>query len=609
MSVRKARPEEIKNIRPSTNKKKKKFDDIIDYVDQESKFIYEFKSDFEYGDPDRFGVKLRKPYKLFDYQRTILNRCIKILLQCKNFSIWEDFHRRYGLLWDIEMGLGKTLMSLYLVLLTLKEQRRLGKKSIFIAPIAILNQVANEVEKFFGDQIRVCLFHSSNPEWHQLIKSDKNPFDNVDLIITNHHALAFAYAQEKEKKNDDFATNVRTYRQALYHGKYQWAILDESHIIRNSNTIFKAFMNLDTRRAICMSGTVTYHSQKDIFNQLEAIGGYKIPARSRRPHVIEDLGFASVIEVWKKKDLIQHFKSLPPRHVERVSFEMSPPQKLYYKSTQQTMIESEHEMLFNELSGFELKRITTAPHLITELSKIYLEDKVNLVSNYYKTAVVHKFKKGIDMPLIPLAQPKTKSKVQRWLNDRFGTAGTKAPKMKLFVHMIKRILDNHPDQKVIIFDEHTAPLFLAHDALAEQMPEVAQHSLFYMGFVSSTYRHQVLQAFNNDPKKRLLFITLGTGNTGLNLVSANFLLFLSPCYVFGSHLQAEARIYRTGQTKPVNIYYICGKNSIETIILKTCHEHFKDAKLITKIAKKKKIRDAHDLWKITPEDMETLDAP
>lgn len=51
-----------------------------------------------------------------------------------------------------------------------------------------------------------------------------------------------------------------------------------------------------------------------------------------------------------------------------------------------------------------------------------------------------------------------------------------------------------------------------------------------------------------------MLLSLTAGGVGLNLIGANHLLLLDPHWNPQLEAQAQDRIYRVGQTKPVTIY-------------------------------------------------------
>lgn len=51
-----------------------------------------------------------------------------------------------------------------------------------------------------------------------------------------------------------------------------------------------------------------------------------------------------------------------------------------------------------------------------------------------------------------------------------------------------------------------------------------------------------------------MLLSLSAGGVGLNLVGGNHLLLLDPHWNPQLESQAQDRIYRVGQTKPVQIY-------------------------------------------------------
>jgi SNF2 family DNA or RNA helicase len=63
-------------------------------------------------------------------------------------------------------------------------------------------------------------------------------------------------------------------------------------------------------------------------------------------------------------------------------------------------------------------------------------------------------------------------------------------------------------------------------------------------------------------------MNLRAGGCGLNLVQANHIILMEPYWNDAEEQQASNRIYRIGQTKPVTVYKLIVKNSIEMWLLR-----------------------------------------
>lgn len=76
-------------------------------------------------------------------------------------------------------------------------------------------------------------------------------------------------------------------------------------------------------------------------------------------------------------------------------------------------------------------------------------------------------------------------------------------------------------------------------------------------------RARELEDFKKDPKKMVLLCTIGSGGVGLNIVEANHVFFVDPWFNPQTHAQAECRVHRIGQTKPVTVTYLIMDKTID----------------------------------------------
>ena len=153
-----------------------------------------------------------------------------------------------------------------------------------------------------------------------------------------------------------------------------------------------------------------------------------------------------------------------------------------------------------------------------------------------------------------------------WVKDRTGTAGVHSSKMLAF----RRLLESLPDSdKVVVFANRTSSLRLALDSIGG----MRQRCVFLHGGVSSSRkREELFTQFRTDPSKTLLVMTLKFGSVGLNLTEASRVIFLEPWYSYASLLQGEARVHRIGQMRPVTVYYLLAKDTVEERVFSIAQE-------------------------------------
>lgn len=122
--------------------------------------------------------------------------------------------------------------------------------------------------------------------------------------------------------------------------------------------------------------------------------------------------------------------------------------------------------------------------------------------------------------------------------------------------------------KCLIFGQFTSSLDIVEKILLNRyLPSVKYLRLD--GRVPVSKRSEIVQRFNNDKSVKILLLTTKIGHLGLNLASADTVIFLELDWNPMTDLQAMNRAHRLGQKHTVNVYQLVTMNSIEekTILL------------------------------------------
>ncbi|MFM9960834.1 MAG: DEAD/DEAH box helicase [Planctomycetaceae bacterium] len=116
--------------------------------------------------------------------------------------------------------------------------------------------------------------------------------------------------------------------------------------------------------------------------------------------------------------------------------------------------------------------------------------------------------------------------------------------------------------RALVFSQFTTHLDLVRKALDER-------GITYQYLDGSTppkQRQQAVDAFQNG-EGDLFLISLKAGGTGLNLTAADYVIHLDPWWNPAVEDQATDRAHRIGQTRPVTVYRLVTKETIEEKIL------------------------------------------
>jgi SNF2 family DNA or RNA helicase len=418
---------------------------------------------------------------------------------------WLQFLREYelnGILAD-DMGLGKTIQALSHLLLE-KEQGRLTKPCLIIAPTSVLFNWAKEIEKFTPSLSYIVINGAKRQEHFEQL-------DQYDIVITSYPLVL--------KDSEIHQQHV-----------YYYLILDEAHYIKNPKTkLYQAMLTLKAEHKLCMTGTPMENHLGEFWAQFNFLlpgflSGYqqfsrlfKTPIEKHDDHerkVMLNQRIKPFI-LRRSKELIA--KELPKKTTIIQTLKIDGKQAELYESVRLTM-------------DTRLKEIIAAKGL--QRSQIEILD------------ALLKLRQVCNHPQL-LSLPSAKSVKQ-------------SAKLEYLMETLPEMVEE--GRKVLIFSQFTSMLALIEAEL------VASNIPFVKLTGSSRNRQEIVETFQSG-QVPVFLISLKAGGVGLNLTAADTVIHFDPWWNPAVENQATDRAYRIGQDKPVFVYKLIIENSIEEKIL------------------------------------------
>lgn len=185
------------------------------------------------------------------------------------------------------------------------------------------------------------------------------------------------------------------------------------------------------------------------------------------------------------------------------------------------------------------------------------------------------------------------------VNDSIVTA---SGKMLLLDRLLPRLFqDGH---KVLIFSQFTTQL----DILEDYCRELRGWNVCRIdGSVSQESRRTQIADFNTDPEYKVFLLSTRAGGQGINLASADTVILFDSDFNPQQDLQAQDRCHRIGQTRPVIVFRLATKDTVEESLLLSADAKRRLEKLVIKKGGFKTMGQKMDLREdLDPESLRAL---
>jgi hypothetical protein len=146
--------------------------------------------------------------------------------------------------------------------------------------------------------------------------------------------------------------------------------------------------------------------------------------------------------------------------------------------------------------------------------------------------------------------------------------GLTSSKLTAFAQLLAGLLQNR--HKVLVFSQFVDHLHLIRDHLDRQ----AIAYQYLDGATPMLQRQQRVEAFQRG-EGEVFLISLKAGGMGINLTAADYVIHMDPWWNPAVEDQASDRAHRMGQLRPVTIYRLVARHTIEESIV-ALHQHKRD---------------------------------
>ncbi|MES2036261.1 MAG: DEAD/DEAH box helicase, partial [Pseudomonadota bacterium] len=424
---------------------------------------------------------------------------------------WMQFLREYqlaGILAD-DMGLGKTIQTLTHILME-KEAGRLSQPALVVAPTSLMDNWASEAQRFTPD-LRVLVLQGKDRS--KLFEQ----IPHVDLVLTTYALLP---------RDED----------ALRLHRYHLLILDEAQYIKNAQAKASQTASLlQANHRLCLTGTPLQNHLGELWSQFNflipgLLGDLKSFTKDFQ-HPIEKLGDSqrhALLTRRIKPFLLRRTKDkvateLPAKTEVLRHIELSGAQRDLYETVRLAMDEKVREEIAKK--GVARSQIVILDALL-KLRQVCCDPRLVKITG---AKAVKPAKSGKDkMP--PSA------------------------KLEELLAMIDELLAE--GRKILVFSQFTSMLALIAEALTEKQLR------FAMLTGDTEHRGEVVRRFQEGDIP-LFLISLKAGGVGLNLTAADTVIHYDPWWNPAAENQATDRAWRIGQDKPVFVYRLIAKGTLE----------------------------------------------
>jgi superfamily II DNA or RNA helicase len=415
--------------------------------------------------------------------------------------------RWLSLLWDVglggvladDMGLGKTVQMLAMVLRA-RERGELEHPVLVVAPTSVLSTWAGEAARFAPDLRTVVIDRTRGKARRSL----DDAVGDADVVITSYTVARIDEATWRSRP-------------------WSAVVLDEAQFVKNHQAkTYQAVRRLTARAKFAITGTPLENSLMDLWSLLSIVA----PGLHPRPGSFREQ-WANPIEREGDRDRLDALrrrirplmlrrtkesvaKELPPKQEQVLSVDLHPRHRAVYDRH----LQRERQRLLGLIDDVDGNRMAIL-RALTALRQLALDPA--LVDDEYAG-------------LAPSAKVDA-------LVDQLGEIAQEG-------------------HRALVFSQFTGFLAIVRRRLEEE-------GVAYEYLDGRTRdRAERIAAFREGDAPVFL-ISLKAGGFGLTLTEADYVFVLDPWWNPAAEAQAIDRTHRIGQTRPVNVYRLVSRDTIE----------------------------------------------
>jgi SWI/SNF-related matrix-associated actin-dependent regulator of chromatin subfamily A member 5 len=522
-----------------------------------------------------------------------------------------------GILGD-EMGLGKTLQTLSLFQHLEELDRKNGVTSeelrpyLVICPLSVLNSWVTEAQKWVPE-LKVLRFHGASSERVRLkrVASGMEDMKGHETLQSKNKKASRKAGFKVSKNSTEYESSsykiiVTTYdtfaaEQSWFKTSFVWryVVLDEGHKIKSSVTqISQALRNISAEHRLILTGTplqnnltemwallawlypdVFIENTSTLFKESFDLNKGKV----NRQTMDDARRLLELIMLRRMKDTPGVNLGLPPKEEILLYVPLTPMQRFWYTRLLTRVDNAMLTELFADGKSKEkaaIQQDRQEDQLLQKVEKLQnaagdqgeWEETTQIMrqaiekeqgSSEVKSAwqklmnLVMQLRKCCSHPyLLPQVAPDP-----YYLGDHIIRASGKF----IFLEKLLRHTVVKQGKKVLIFSGFTRTLDYTEDLLSliSNHGQTFKH-LRLDGSTARAKRNLDIRLFNKESSDyKVMLLSTRAGGLGINLTSAQDVIFLDEDWNPQITLQAEARAHRIGQTKKVTIYKLCTQGTVE----------------------------------------------
>ncbi|KAJ4895796.1 TATA-binding protein-associated factor BTAF1 [Raphanus sativus] len=491
---------------------------------------------------------------------------------------WLGFLKRFklhGILCD-DMGLGKTLQASAIVASDAAERRGLTDEpdvfpSIIVCPSTLVGHWAFEIEKYIDISLLSVLQYVGSAQ------------DRVSLreLFKNHNVIITSY--DVVRKDADYLTQF----------SWNYCILDEGHIIKNAKSkITSAVKQLKAQHRLILSGTPIQNNIIELWSLFDFLmPGFLGTERQFQASYGKPL-LAARDPKCSAKDAEAGVLAMEALHKQVMPFLLRRTKEEVLSDLPEKIIQDRYcDLSPVQLKLYEQFSGSHAKQEITSIIKVDGSADSGNVEVAPTKASTHVFQalqyllKLCSHPLLVLGEKVTEpvaSDLAAMINGCSDIITElhkvqHSPKLVALQEILEECgigSDASSSDGTLSVGQHRVLIFAQHKALLD----IIEKDLFQANMKSVTYmrldgsvvpekRFEIVKAFNSDPTIDVLLLTTHVGGLGLNLTSADTIVFMEHDWNPMRDHQAMDRAHRLGQKRVVNVHRLIMRGTLEEKVM------------------------------------------